>query len=954
MKRFSISLLYQSRVSAWRTRAILNIFRILPLVLSLNATNVLSAQQTLCQQIGGNFIPDIIIGVSELSVTNTSSLDLSGWTNKKVFIHGALVVDTDFQIHTCTLSMGKNATIIINNGKTLNSYFSRYFRCGSNTWAGFVAFGNCNLFCNHIEDAGTAMEIRNTNAGVILVANNFNRNNRGLVAQNIVVNAMLAGNIFNCSTPVNGTNTPLALAGIQLTNCPAASIGFTNHVPGHRNIFKKQTNGIRLNNTTASIGLSSFNDNLTGISIDKSNVIIRGADTDLNTQFSKNGNDIYSFATSLRVSLCYFDSCKNNNITARLNNNREQILIYENTIHITNQPEPGNFKTGISLDRSRLGNDHLFRNTIDRNHLIIHDFAGNNRSGIHIKGGAATHDFMRIDSNRIEVMQGGNSVVQTRFMAIDISGADNFNVTRNTLKSTNTFSSGNNRWGIFMVNGASSPAAGNTLWNNIIQGIGPDDGCCAIHAEDAGPWSICSNTTDQTYRGFHFIGNCGKTSLDFNIIRNHNLDPLQLYVGGTGLFLQGHGADNVFLGDQECRSNYWSLTDYPLTNAYPAIMVGENLQDPGTDTVKKNEFYVENITDPHEAPTDRSPMVDWFQPGKDCIQTSFQCMEGLPIKLDEQDKWICNHYPVPQNTPVVEEWQSTRYLLAKLMRYPELVAGEALAFKSVYNQSSAALFAVFDSLINTLAFASSGVEISLNDLEKDIQKKQLEINALDAGISGFENIPPGVRSDRWVLLGQLAALSDQRSGLLTQNTNEIERLLNACEEFNNTLPENEMYEQNQKLLNALIIQQMRGMELSQTDKLALHTIAQQCTQVAGRTKSAAAGMLSPAEGERYWRENPDADNCLQRTKEYKNLPESCLSIAPNPCKGVLNIQFDTRSKGEIVISGLSGKRLQVVPIHTEVTQLEIRLANPQNGVYILSFTDSSGRLRTNSRFVVLL
>jgi len=254
---------------------------------------------------------------------------------------------------------------------------------------------------------------------------------------------------------------------------------------------------------------------------------------------------------------------------------------------------------------------------------------------MHIRGGASIHDFMRIDSNTIEAMTGGNSGRQTKFIDIDISGADNFKVTRNTIRSTNTFSTGNNRWGIFMVNGANTPAEGNVLWYNNILGIGPDGGCCAIHAENAGPWSICSNTTDHTYRGFHFIGNCGKSSFGLNTINDHNLDPLNLYVGGTGLFLQGHGADNAFLGDQECLGNHWALTDYSLANAYTAILLGNNLSGPSGSTIQINEFKVENLNDPHQAPIDRNPMQNWFKPGTDCLQTPTECAEQTSSGFDE-------------------------------------------------------------------------------------------------------------------------------------------------------------------------------------------------------------------------------------------------------------------------------------------------------------------------------
>ena len=54
--------------------------------------------------------------------------------------------------------------------------------------------------------------------------------------------------------------------------------------------------------------------------------------------------------------------------------------------------------------------------------------------------------------------------------------------------------------------------------------------------------------------------------------------------------------------------------------------------------------------------------------------------------------------------------------------------------------------------------------------------------------------------------------------------------LAACQQFNNAQPANQVYEQNQKVLNVLYLKQTRCIELNQTDTDALHAIAQQCLQ----------------------------------------------------------------------------------------------------------------------------
>jgi len=314
---------------------------------------------------------------------------------------------------------------------------------------------------------------------------------------------------------------------------------------------------------------------------------------------------------------------------------------------------------------------------------------------------------------------------------------------------------------------------------------------------------------------------------------------------------------------------------------------------------------------------------------------------------------VRNNYPYPQASPGVEEWQNTRYVLAKLMRYPSLATGNVLTFKNAYNQSSVTLFAHFDFLMNSISSVTVGSQATLIDLEADIDGKQAQINSLDASIIDYTNVDTGLLSSRAVLLGELAAFSDQRNALLAQNITLREPLLTACQQFNNALPSNQVYEQNQKALNALIIKHARGLELTQTDKDTLHAIAQQCIQVAGNTKSAAASMLPFEEGAQYWRENPEEYNCSER--EGSNLKRSALKfmLSPNPVSDILHIQLETVLDGTLTISDFAGRTVHVLSIKEDTKTLDVPVAHLENGVYVLSFSDASGKLPTTAKFVIL-
>jgi hypothetical protein len=903
----------------------------------LTFTNFVQAQQTLCQQIGGNFVPNITVGSNDNSITTTSSLlGIAGWTNQKVLINGTLVVNSNFLISGCSLKMGKNAVIRIDPNITFQSALSKYFRCGSDFWKGFVAMGGtANFWFNQIEDASIAIDIKSSSANLVVVGNKINRNNKGIFASGVAVNAIVAANTFDCTSPLNGSALPFAFAGIELSKCSAV-IGRTDNVPAYRNVFKKQNFGIKLSKTTITVGLSTFNNNGIGVSADSSsNVTVRGVDAGLTTNTSLNGKDIYTERSSLKVFHCLLDSCKEDNISALNNKNLEEIHVFDNTIRIRDTYFP---KYGIKLDRTTTGQDNQFRNTIKRNHI---ELANNKGWGaIYVTGFPSTRDKMLIDSNVINVGLGGNK----KFVSIFISSAENYIVTRNIIRSTNTYSTGSFRWAFFLT-GASTDAVGkgNLFSGNNISGNGvADDGCCAVHAVNAGPWTICDNITDLTYIGYHFRGYNGPSTFALNSIRNHDASPLP----GTpsyGLTIEGGDGQWGRIGDQICNDNTWTMPSYPGPSSQTAYCQGN---------VSYSEFYVPDMNDPNKVPTDRDPGGQaWFKPTQ-CLQAP-DCSGNKIPNIDEYDEWVRITYPEPQVLSSLGEWQDTRSLISKLMRYPALVTGDMLVFKNAYSQSSSTLFARFDSLMNTISAATAGSQTPLKNLDISIQGKQTQISALDAMVSDYSTIPVGLMSSRSTLLNDLNILSNQRNYLLEQNLSSREPILNGLALINNALPANQVFEQNQKVINAIAINQARGLAISQQDSLALYTISQQCVEIAGRTKGRAASMLPPESGAHYWKESGDDSGCTP--VEERNITQQSgeFSLSPNPCTSNLGIQFNSPFVGNISILDLSGRVVQQLVVHEKLQVLNIPVEQLSNGVYILTCNNANGDLPSSGKFVVL-
>ncbi|MFN0213376.1 MAG: PKD domain-containing protein [Saprospiraceae bacterium] len=78
-----------------------------------------------------------------------------------------------------------------------------------------------------------------------------------------------------------------------------------------------------------------------------------------------------------------------------------------------------------------------------------------------------------------------------------------------------------------------------------------------------------------------------------------------------------------------------------------------------------------------------------------------------------------------------------------------------------------------------------------------------------------------------------------------------------------------------------------------------------------------------------------------------------FTLSPNPASDVLHIQFDVALKGEIAISDLSGRKVQVLRIKEETEVLYLNVGHLENGVYMLSLSDRSGKLPISVKFVVL-
>lgn len=935
-----------------------SLFLAVSLFLSWGILGQVSAQTSLCQEVGPNFVPDVTIGTTANSVTKTSSLSgIPGWNSKKILINGRLEIDTDFEIKDCVLKMGSSSTIKLDGVHTFKSENSKYFHCGTDLWTGFIIeAGSGSPFIsfntNRIEDAAKAIDLRKSDMNIGIVGNTINRNLVGLYANNIAVKALIAGNKFDAIPLPN--SFVMSTAGIQLKDCPAASIGFASSLFVATNKFHNQQAGIDLYNTTATIKQSEFNDNLYGINGELSVIDVHGYSKNKMTKFKKNYySDVTTSQSNLNLYYCDFDDCLSTNVTSVYNDALQRVNVSDNNFNITNaynlvDAGLNGFKYGLYLERSVGGNAGVYLNTVERNKFKINDFFTYVRGAILVDGLNDASDLFSIKNNNIDVYKGGNSQASSGFIKVYVKSSKNFKITGNIIRNfDNTFYTGQSRWGFHLYEG-DSETNGNYLSGNQVYGENTfDGGCCAIHASNSGPWNICGNTTDKTYRGLHFLGKCGTSFIGGNTIKDHECTFENSY-WGTGLLVD----NGAYIGDQICENNNWEKYNYSTNNSFAALHINYG---------GKNRFLVENLADPNQAPTSRSPIgggVPWFDQ-YECIQSSIPSgcnllTSTLDPEVTEHDIQFAAYASVFNTFPDVEAWEDTRQMMKKLFEYPSLVSINTILgqFKNIHQESSAGVYARFDSMYHAALNVAPAFQSAIRQYDDAIVQKQAALDSLDASVADFNQLDSSYWTSRANLLDAIGVASVQRLALQNQIRQERTPLLLACAQFNAALPADEPYEINQKTINHLLLKRVNGQLLDSLDQVALHAIALQCNQIAGRTRDRAISMLPPREAVSYQRENPAVFDCSDRSQiAFQSKSGTAFQIWPNPAQNLIHLSFENQFSGRIRILDLSGKLMRIQEGVSDLYFWDVPVTDLPPGIYILSAETLSGSL-INQRFSV--
>lgn len=938
-----------------------DIFRLLILISSFLSFNQLLAQSTcntdlritLCEAYS-----DVIVDRQITTDVSSNNMPVTSWSGLTIYINAIITINSAFDILDCNLSFGQYGKIVVTDNKLVCKK-SRLFSCSSTGWRGIriESTGRIDFQSNTVEDASIALDIANSNL-MLIYYNDFNRNNIDIQVKNVVSNALILGNTFECSS--NTYLGYLSTYGIYLANA-TLTVGLQGtNIKAHKNTFIKHYNHIIASGSILTVYFAEFDcARESAISGYQSTINVLGAASGLfRNLFSDNNIDIYTTLCNLTIENSDLLNFNKKSIYSQSNVLKQSIKIRNNRFSIRdNFPSEPFIKTGIELYRSSGGTytGFDFTNIIENNWFTINDFTSSigypkTRKAIVVYGKPGTHDYMRISGNVIDFGPGGSTspdaysdpTITSKMIDVTVGEAGGYQILNNFI-ATHNFALDNtkNRWG-FHLHDWKSPSTNNILRGNAVYGgagANFDIGMCAFHFDESGPWTICFNQSDYTLRGFHLFNTCSTSDFSYNILGHHN-------GGSTAALLMEAGSS---LGYQDCRHNQWTIGDY--------------LPDFGAKNLGtySNSVFQYGINETNSSPNPVYPIIGWFKPVLCTDTTASPCHQGLPLSdsINPINQRIINNNQIYDTASTPLDWEAKRNIVAQILRYPGLKTTYPAAntFFNQFDNESEGLYASFDACLDNTMTIPNTLEALLDSFSNElnfafIQSDSLESTQQDS--LDLVNVSSGFQSNRLLILQKLDSLKNEKeqveASILTTRNSDIA----SCISLFNALPGRTLYERNQKFIRYIQLKNVSGDTLTGSDIERLHYISLLCPEIAGTTQNVAKTLL-PSDDifANNWPDRPLEGYCDNgdRTSFSTNKLRSSI-IYPNPTSDRFKIIFHEIFNGTVQIFDLASRPVSPVSHLADQTEYDFTTSNLPAGLYILIITDNFG-LKITNRLVVI-
>ncbi|HQX44486.1 MAG TPA: T9SS type A sorting domain-containing protein [Saprospiraceae bacterium] len=187
------------------------------------------------------------------------------------------------------------------------------------------------------------------------------------------------------------------------------------------------------------------------------------------------------------------------------------------------------------------------------------------------------------------------------------------------------------------------------------------------------------------------------------------------------------------------------------------------------------------------------------------------------------------------------------------------------------------------------------------------------------------------------LMAQKNTILVNQSALSNQWLTGVQTILNQFLLENNSIITSEVYEQNQKQVNQIMLQKMisNDWSISETERLQIDQIASQCPYYGGDGVNRARALAAIYRLDRYSDEEICNLALASRSSVNKNSALDKVSIYPNPVSDLITINVPIKSNNEINIEilNMEGKNINLFIVTPGQEELTFSASSLPSGIY---------------------
>ena len=871
-------------------------------------------------------------------------------TKIRVLANATIYFDQDVSMAGCIVRMEAGSKIVVEDGKTLSANGTIFFGCGG-LWDAIEVGYNCgfNLSGTEIRDATRGLVPRFGNKSSYFGQANtcriqnciFNNNLVGITLDftgqgsssnangALFVPATFSGNKFTTSS---GTLV-LPDCGMKITFCAFAALPTAN-------IYEKMGVGIRIANSLVGIKGATFAE----LTVGAGTGIIATSNSGVSVEHTTFNHVIKMVDATNSRYLAVQNCTLINGIDAGVSTsgnglNSPQIIITYNDMTFQKVPI-----SAINVERSPTAALTTMKNWIDHNTLHINGNHQQSCSFINITAPSGGADKFPITWNNIF----NDGQLTTSFPCNGIYIKDNasgYDISHNFLNYSWTAKPNNScpNLGISLVNvnGQRNIVTLNNVTSSLFSNPAGADGegaswmKCSYHLAASRNLQVCLNTTNNTYRAFHFAGDLDYCDFAKNSINNH------LYGWHCAQAVQTPPLTLTNMGNQLWHENTWNGTclkasaqhrDFP--NGNPPFIIGVysgNQNPPGP--ISPGDWVLVGAPIPPE------------EENSACINAGVAVNPGGLADWDK--KVVDGTYPYVSAS---QAWDMQRDLLYKLIEHPEYrpAGSPAQAWYNGLTSSSAWQYANIEWRYYQAYQSTAAAQTSLYNAEKQFTYALREAIRLDS----LQNLDvttddATLRQQQLTAASQLSTAKadlDNRQG--QARTTTLTALVSAQNAWN-TLPATSVWESNRKVLYGYWLTKAQGTALIESDYVRIRGIANQCPQEGGMAVREIPFFLPTPEANAYSREDYWVD-CVGEVKPRQGRPISqplnnnALTIFPNPANEQISLFLTQAVEATWILTDLTGRTWQHGRMAADQNSVTFHTQNLPEGLYLCTVRTQSG------------